>query len=73
MKIILNILNYVHFVKLLLYLELSSIYGNNKVLHLHLERLLYKQNSIKFFYNVISVVPVFTAVKLPDFSIILTI
>lgn len=43
------------------------------VLHLHFKTLLYKENSIKILINVISVFPIFILVKLPDFSVILTI
>lgn len=51
------------------YLVLLSVSSNIKVLHLQFKRLLDEQNSI----NVISVFPIFTLVKLLDFSIILTI
>lgn len=55
------------------YLVLLSVSSNIKVLHLQFKRLLDEQNSIKTLFNVISVFPIFTLVKLLDFSIILTI
>lgn len=72
-KVVLNIL--MSFILLNYYCtELLLIYGNIRILlQLNFKRNILKQNSIKILLNVISVFPIFTPVKLPDFAIIPTI